>query len=470
MNSQSAIHVLKDFSRKPEALASGAVAILIIGLVWLFPSEWMLLGVLGAFVTAVAIYYGYEYFPLALFLTIPFSIEFQIADATRITLPTEALIPFLTLLWIGEIIKNGKIRYRPSMMNWGVFMLYSIMIGSLFYTYEPVATIKACIRDTGYILAGYYLIPRFITSRNRLATLLFMGGAAQILLVVYGLGTQAVWGVKIYGDLAYPFFIEHCIYAAYIVIAFAFFMAYMLEQPPGPVRNMLGALTALIGMAILLTFVRAAWISVFFLLLFYLIQFRHKKSSVDLILLLIYLALIGFVVLVGTGLGEILLMRIETISDFQYVANYERIGRWVTAWKIWTIHPWFGTGWGSYPDQYFDYVSPEYMNVWSAGIRMGAHNLYLELLAETGVCGLFVYLIAMYIFFREALLLQSQTRDPLIRTFLVALQGAMLTYLIHAFLNNLGPSDKIGVTFWCLMGMLPACRHIITRERMAAAQ
>ena len=70
----------------------------------------------------------------------------------------------------------------------------------------------------------------------------------------------------------------------------------------------------------------------------------------------------------------------------------------------------------------------------------------------------------IYAFFRHALLLQSRTKSRLIRTTLAALQGAMITFIIHAFINNLGPSDKIGITFWWILGMIPAIQALVAQE------
>ncbi|MDP8242976.1 MAG: O-antigen ligase family protein [Candidatus Hinthialibacter antarcticus] len=447
-----------------EIVVASAIILLGLSMVWLFASEWALLGTLGALVLAICVLFGYEYFPLALFVTLPFSVEFHLSESTRLTLPTEMLIPLLVVLFAGECLKRGVIPIRMSWMNGAVLLFYFMMAASLLYTTQPTATLKAIIRDSGYILAGYYFIPRFVTSEARLKQLLTFTLAAHILLVLYGLGTQAVNGLRIYGDLAYPFFVEHCIYAAFITLTLTFLLAFMLEEKPGSTHRTLIALTGFVGFAVVLTFVRGAWISIFFVLLFYLYQFRHRKSSVDLILTLIYIALIGGVIVIGTGLGAMLMQRVETITDLQYVANYDRIGRWAAAFDIWQDHLWLGAGWGSYPDEYFNYL--RYEDAYSAKFRMGAHNIYLELLAETGVWGLSVFLLMIYAFFRHALLLQTRAQSRFIRTTLAALQGAMITFIIHAFINNLGPSDKIGITFWWILGMIPAIQSLIEKEEL----
>ncbi|MBZ0258161.1 hypothetical protein K8I31_19000, partial [bacterium] len=65
-----------------EIVIASVLITLILGGVWLFASEWALIGVLASLVLAVTILYGYEYFPLALFVTLPFSVEVHLSEAT----------------------------------------------------------------------------------------------------------------------------------------------------------------------------------------------------------------------------------------------------------------------------------------------------------------------------------------------------------------------------------------------------
>lgn len=450
-----------------ELIAGFGGMLFFILVVLLFPGIEALALILGILTLGIAIYFGYEYFPLVLIVTLPFSVKIPLMGDTNIDLPSEPLIILIALLWFGYCIAYNRVRYRASWLNPAIGAFLIIIWISLFYTATPIPTVKALIRDTGYLIAGYFLIPMFIRNENRLRTLLVACLVSHTLLALYGLGTQAYGGLRIYGDLAAPFFKEHCIYAAYITFTLAFLLAFALGTPPTIRRTVYWGFTAFFGVAILLTFVRGAWVSIFFLLVYYLIQFRKQRGSVDLVLILIYVLLLGMVVVVGTTLGQMLIQRAETLTDVQYIANYERVGRWLSAIDIWKDHPYFGAGWGSYGDLYFDYIVIH--DVWSAQIRMGAHNLYLEYMAEVGVVGLFVFLIVIYLFFRYAISLQMRTQNLTYRLFLIGLQGAMITYLTHAFLNNLGPSDKIGVTFWLFLGMIPTMSVLIEREERERA-
>lgn len=449
--------------------ALGLSAALALGLIVLvFSSPIALIVLIGALLGLAAVWWGYEYLPLVLFLLLAFSVEVPITGDTNITLPTEVMIPGLFFLFILDTFRRGKFSYRRSGMNVAVFLLYFMTVATLVYTQELTSTVKAIIRDTGYLITGYYLIPRYVTSTQRLKHILIGCLAVHILLVFYGFYTQAVGGIRIYSDIAAPFFVEHCIYAAFLTLTLAFVAAFYLDRKPGPLRGWLGIIGVLFAAAIALTFVRAAWLSVALLLNYYLLVFRKRRGSVDLIIILFFFICIGAAVIVTTDIGRLVTQRIVTITDMKYVANYDRLERWQAAYYMWLDNPYFGVGWGAYPDVYYDYIPQGYS--FSHKTRMGAHNLYLELMAEVGIVGLILYLAMIYVFFRRAIKLQRAAQDPIQKVFLIGMQGAMVTYLFHAFVNNLGPSDKISITFWFMLGMIPAMESLVYADQKAPAK
>jgi O-antigen ligase len=75
--------------------------------------------------------------------------------------------------------------------------------------------------------------------------------------------------------------------------------------------------------------------------------------------------------------------------DPEHVAHSTggRLERYVAAFKIWAEHPFFGVGWG----QFVEY-SPDYLGVGGKG----AHNGYLNVLAEAGLLG-FIPLVVLVV-------------------------------------------------------------------------
>ena len=77
-----------------------------------------------------------------------------------------------------------------------------------------------------------------------------------------------------------------------------------------------------------------------------------------------------------TAADQVLSQRFE----FEHVVSSGggRLARLVAAFKIWAAHPFFGVGWSAFKD-----FSPEYIK---AGGK-GAHNGYMNVLAEAGLLG-----------------------------------------------------------------------------------
>ena len=419
----------------------------------------VLLALVAATVFIIVLSFLREWLVLIFYALIAFSVEIHFTGGVHaITLPTEALIPVLFLTTVLTVLVTGRFRYVRSPLNLMVGLYVLVMCASLLITREPVSTVKALLRDLGYLFGGYILLQRFVTDRRRLAILLVTCAVVHLLLVMYGFGTQVVGGIRIYDDIAYPFFEDHCVYAAFLVITLAFLIAFGLGYLRGGSATAVNVIALLVASAVALTFVRAAWISVALMLLYFLFHFRRQAASVNLLLTFLVLDLLAVVLVLSTDLGDLFMQRMQTISDTGYVANYDRLDRWLAALSMWRDEPIHGMGYGAYPDVYPEYIM--YRTAYSTHLRMGAHNLYFEIMAETGVIGLSVFLLMLFVFFREATVQDPGDRDRFVSCALAGAKAAMIGFLVHAFFNNLGPSDKIGVTFWLLLAVVPCCARL----------
>ncbi len=395
---------------------------------------------------------------MLLIALLAFSVEMPVpAMGAELVIPTEVLIPLLLVAAIIGLLARGEFTWTPSRLNAPVLLFVLCMWVTVAVSREPWVTFKALLRDSSYFLAGYLLIRRHLTSRARLRAFLFTCALATTLLTLYGFYTQFVEGVAIYQDIAQPFFKNHCIYAAFLAVNFAMLAAFILAYPRSRLRLLGLAVLGSWGFAIAMTFVRGAWLSLLALAVFY-AYLGRRQINLKLAIML------GMLVVVGVGtvgwlqLAPLFAERMEHLTDLSYVTNYDRIDRWMAAVSIFREHPLLGVGWGRYADEYFQYIY--YLDTYSAEIRMGAHNLYLEILAESGLMGAGAFALVILFFALEARKLRRECPDLFLRTVLTGVLGAMLTYLVHAFVNNLGPSDKIGLYFWVLLGLVPVAGRL----------
>jgi hypothetical protein len=88
---------------------------------------------------------------------------------------------------------------------------------------------------------------------------------------------------------------------------------------------------------------------------------------------------------------------------------------WKDVVKMWKSHPWFGTGYGTFHVEFPQYASEELKRVFPQQQRIvnDAHNEYLQILAETGLAGLLIFLSVIFLFYFAAVKdLFARTRDP----------------------------------------------------------
>jgi len=115
-------------------------------------------------------------------------------------------------------------------------------------------------------------------------------------------------------------------------------------------------------------------------------------------------------------------------------ANYaviERLAHWQSALEMWRYHFWTGVGFGGYEPAY-----PAFALInWP--IALGhAHNIYLNLLAETGLIGLSVYLLFWGLVFGWTWR-ATRRADGLARGVAIGLLGAWTQLTVHHFFDNL---------------------------------
>ncbi len=152
-----------------------------------------------------------------------------------------------------------------------------------------------------------------------------------------------------------------------------------------------------------------------------------------------------------------------TVSDVRGVeispVNYaviERLAHWQAAWYMAEQAPLYGVGLGNYEVVYDDYR----LIYWEKPLGH-AHNLYLNMLAETGVVGLIAYLLFWAIVFRLTWSLRRQP-DPWSRSIAVGLLGCWVYVAVHSVFDNLYVNNlflHIGV----LLGILAILHRRMTQ-------
>jgi O-antigen ligase len=142
-------------------------------------------------------------------------------------------------------------------------------------------------------------------------------------------------------------------------------------------------------------------------------------------------------------LGLIDILSLEVNDD--NFAVIERVAHWVAALRMWEQAPWLGVGPGNYAAAYAAVALPR----WSDPLGH-AHNIYLNVLGETGMLGLVAFLLlwASLIgwLFRQISRAEAKSWSRALSVGVLA----VLTHLaIHSFFDNLFVQGMyLQIAFW----------------------
>src|SRR5260221_114141 len=142
-----------------------------------------------------------------------------------------------------------------------------------------------------------------------------------------------------------------------------------------------------------------------------------------------------------------LLNHFEPLQGVDDVTEVGRLAVWQAAATLFFGHPFLGVGYGNYRFLYADFIRGAEPG------RLDAHNLYLQLLAETGVVGFLTFTILLGVFLVVSLK-SIREQDPLSRIIAFGVCGAISATLIHGMVDYLfNVSPQFGALFWLVLSI-----------------
>lgn len=152
----------------------------------------------------------------------------------------------------------------------------------------------------------------------------------------------------------------------------------------------------------------------------------------------------------------------ETITNVknQYRGDFNKRRtnyHWPTAITLWKTNPWFGVGQGLFFNRVIDKhkntlcaaekLCPD--NIQPSDISSTAHSIYLQILAETGVVGIILFVALLMLIAREGYYKIKQ-RDTLALFLCLALLGFMMQGIFFSYVEY----PDMQYVFWLLAGLI----------------
>ncbi|MFN5620850.1 MAG: O-antigen ligase family protein [Flavobacteriales bacterium] len=427
----------------------------------------------GLLVVWAAIYH-LDYLLLFVTLCTPLSINLEELEIAQVGmyLPTEPLLFGILILFLFKLLSgksiDKRIFFHP--VSYIIYAYLAWMALTCVTSEYPIVSIKFLATRLWFIASFYFIATHLFQDLRKMRLFLMLYLFTLCIVIIYTITRHAQYGFD--KDSAHwvmePLFKDHTSYGAVLAMYFPIIIGLWMQRGMNVlVRVLLSIGFFILTAGIILSYTRAAWISIIgaaaiLAVMLLRIQLKH---------LLIGGAVIGSILLVGWDdivmsleqnkqeSSDKLDEHVSSISNVSSDAsNLERLNRWNCAIELFKERPLVGWGPGTYQFVYAPFQRAKDRTIISTNQGTGgnAHSEYLGPLSEQGVPGTLLVLALLYgisaLSFRLFYALDSRN----IKTLVAAAYLGLMTYFIHGVLNNYLDTDKASVPFWGFMAILVA--------------
>ena len=389
-------------------------------------------------------------------------------------LPTEPLLAGLLLLYLVKYLMGDRVDLR--VLRHPVTLAIYFHLAWLFITSitstDPLVSFKYFLSRLWFIVGFYLVASQVFRKEKQMYNYLWLFIIAFSGIIIFTLINHAQYGLNnqmMAHSVSKPFYNDHTSYGAVLAFLLPAMIALFIfiKREDINTRFLMVLLIILFLFALVVSYTRAAWISLLgAIVIWAIIKLRIR----------IEIILVGAVLLVAFFLSirtQLMLKleqnRVESSGEFtEHVesisnistdqSNLERINRWSCALRMWRDKPIFGFGPGTYQFEYGRYQrSYEKTRISTDFGTLGnAHSEYLGPLSEAGVFGMLSVLLVIGTTIYAGLRVHFTARRRSIRIFSLAVLVGLFSYYLHGLLNNFLDTDKLSALFWGYTAMLVA--------------
>jgi putative inorganic carbon (HCO3(-)) transporter len=224
-------------------------------------------------------------------------------------------------------------------------------------------------------------------------------------------------------------------------------------------RFLLWAGFALLTAGLVLSYTRAAWLSVIgamglMMLIIFKIKFRYIAITSGLLIVFFIGQRVEIIQKMERNRQDRsadLTEQVKSISNISTDdSNLERLNRWTSAIIMFKERPVFGWGPGTYMFKYapFQLSNKKTLISTNFGNKGNAHSEYIGPLAESGVLGSLSFILIAVMALITGLRVYYKIEDIHLKQLVLAIILGLITYLGHGILNNYLDTDKASALFW----------------------
>ncbi|HEX4605065.1 MAG TPA: O-antigen ligase family protein [Candidatus Angelobacter sp.] len=306
----------------------------------------------------------------------------------------------------------------------------------------------------------YYVITDWLEKHKNALTLVKVLMASTIVVALFGFYQASSGGYTPLYDMLYPVqeeiaqipawegritsFLEHYNgLAGYLNLVVPFCIGFALRGSDAGLRRLSWWCLALASLALLLTQSRGgllAYAAILMVSAWFIAPSRKARVR--------WITVVPVVCVLAAAVAGIFFQRLTEIDDFTAVS---RLAIWGGAFTVFARSPVLGIGFGNLRSLMGGLLNLP--NGWTGD----AHNLYLELLAETGIVGLVAFAFLIAAAMRRALKRYRGAQDEFVGTIGFAGFAAMAGVLVHGTVDYIfHTTPQVGALFFLVLGLLSA--------------
>jgi putative inorganic carbon (HCO3(-)) transporter len=444
---------------------------------WFVSKDIMLLGLLPLVVIFVFIaLYRLDNLLLVTVFFVPLSlplIEYFEDLSVNLFLPTELLLIGILFIVVlkrikGETLDKSLLSHPVTITIY--FNLAWILVTS-FTSSMTLVSFKFFISRLWFVVAFYFLAAEIFRKPRNMTR--YSWAYILSFLIVIGYTSYRHFNIGLFNQEAAhyvmnPFYNDHTSYGAILAMLIPVVIGFVADNNRSIWYRLFSFLVlAVLSTAIILSFSRAAWISLLFAAGVFIVVLLRIRFHV------LVVAAIIFIVLIFNRIDDIthqmeknrqessanLTEHVQSISNITSDdSNKERLNRWSCAWRMFLNKPVFGWGPGTYMFQYapFQVVREKSLISTNMADKGNAHSEYLGPLSESGLFGMLSFLAIIVATLITGFTTYWKLKESKHRIVLLSAILGLITYYVHGILNNFLDTDKASAPFWGFTAIIVA--------------
>ena len=365
-----------------------------------------------------------------------------------IILPTEPIfLLFLVAIIFTQLTPNrlsSNITYHP--VSLAIYGFIGWLIVSTLSSKYPLVSVKYSLMKSWFFAVFFFFAIPFFQKRANIYRFYWAFMIGLSIIAIYSLVVQAGHGLlskQAATSSPCPFFNDHTSYAAAISFTIPLLISLLIIQKGIFKRTITTLILAFFLGALVLSYTRAAWLSLIFAGgIFVLIHFRIRLRTILVAAGIVVAAFFYFQEEITDTMSRTkavsstnLLEHLQSITNVSSDAsNAERVNRWHSAIELFKERPIMGWGPGTYIFVYGDFQIAKDRTVISTNRGTGgnAHSEYLGLMAESGILGVLLYALILIIVYHRGIRYYQTSTDKEMRLLVMAALLGISTYVMHS--------------------------------------